>query len=61
VALVHCLEEGNLGVTGQVDVLGAISYELHKSSGHFTIPQENNMEQPSRGAPPEALNFPSTQ
>ena len=34
VALVLRLVEGNLGVTGKVDVLGAVSYELHKTTGH---------------------------
>jgi len=42
VALVHRLEEGHLGRTGQVHVLSAVSYELHKSTSHFTIRQENN-------------------
>jgi hypothetical protein len=46
VTLVHRLEEGNLGVTGQVDVLSAISYELHETTGHCesfcTISRENN-------------------
>jgi len=35
VTLVHSLEEGNLRVTRQVDVLGAIGDELHKTTGHF--------------------------
>ena len=46
VALVLRLVEGNLGVTGKVDVLSAVSYELHKTTGHFesccTIYRENN-------------------
>ena len=46
VALVLRLVEGNLGVTGKVDVLGAVSYELHKTTGHCesfcTICRENN-------------------
>jgi hypothetical protein len=42
VTLVHRLEEGNLGVTSQVHILSAISNELHKSTGHFAIPQEKN-------------------
>ncbi len=46
VALVFGLEEGNFGVTGKVDVLGAVSYELHKTTGHFesccTISREIN-------------------
>ena len=49
VALVFGLEEGNFGVTGKVDVLGAVSYELHKTTGHFesccTIHRENNSGQ----------------
>ena len=46
VALVFGLEEGHLRVTGKVDILGAVSYELHKTTGHFesccTIHRENN-------------------
>jgi len=46
VALVFGLEEGHLGVTGKVNILGAVSYELHKTTGHFesccTIHRENN-------------------
>ena len=34
VALVFRLEEGNLGVTGKVDVLSAVSYKLHETSSH---------------------------
>ena len=49
VALVFGLEEGNLRVTGKVDILGAVSYELHKTTGHFesccTIHRENNSGQ----------------
>ena len=49
VALVFGLEEGNFGVTGKVDVLGAVSYELHKTTSHFesccTISRENNSGQ----------------
>ena len=49
VALVFGLEEGNFGVTSKVDVLGAVSYELHKTTGHFesccTIHRENNSGQ----------------
>jgi hypothetical protein len=37
VTTVHHLEEGDLGVTGQVDVLGAIGHELHKSSTHCKL------------------------
>ena len=46
VALVFGLEEGHLRVTGKVNILGAVSYELHKTTGHFesccTIHRENN-------------------
>ena len=46
VALVFRLEEGHLRVTGKVDILGAVSYELHETTGHFesccTISRENN-------------------
>ena len=49
VALVFGLEEGHLRVTGKVDILGTISYELHKTAGHFesfcTIYGENNFSQ----------------
>ena len=49
VALVFRLEEGHLRVTSQVDILGAVSYELHKTTGHFesccTISRENNSGQ----------------
>jgi hypothetical protein len=45
VALVLRLVEGNLGVTGKVDVLSAVSYELHETTGHCesfcTIYREN--------------------
>ena len=34
VTLVHSLEEGHLGLTSQVHILGTVSYELHKSAGH---------------------------
>ena len=34
VALVDSLEEGDLWVTGQVDVLGAVGDELHETTGH---------------------------
>jgi len=37
VALVHRLEEGNLGLPSQVHILGAVSNELHKSTGHFVL------------------------
>ena len=46
VALVFRLEEGHLRVTCEVDILGAVSYELHETTGHFesccTIDRENN-------------------
>ena len=49
VALVFGLEEGHLGVTGKVDILGTVSYELHETTGHFesccTIGRENNSDQ----------------
>jgi hypothetical protein len=34
VALVHTLEEGHLGLTSQVNVLGTVSYELHQTTSH---------------------------
>ena len=37
VAAVDHLEEGDLGVTGQVNILGAVSDELHESSSHFVL------------------------
>jgi hypothetical protein len=46
VALVFRLEEGHLRVTGKVNILGTVSYELHETTGHFesccTISRENN-------------------
>jgi hypothetical protein len=46
VALVFRLEEGHLRVTGKVNILGTVSYELHETTGHFesccTIGRENN-------------------
>ena len=46
VALVFRLVESDLGVTSKVDILGTVSYELHKTTGHFesfcTICRENN-------------------
>ena len=49
VALVFGLEEGYLRVTGKVNILGTVSYELHKTTGHFesccTIGTENNSRQ----------------
>jgi hypothetical protein len=35
VALVHRLEEGHLGVPGEVHVLSAVSDELHKTTSHL--------------------------
>jgi hypothetical protein len=38
VAAVHHLEERDLGVTRQVHILGAVSYELHKTTTcHFGL------------------------
>jgi len=37
VASVDSLEKGNLGVSGKVDVLGAIGDELHETTGHFEL------------------------
>lgn len=49
VALVFRLEEGNFGVTGKVDVLSAVSDELHETTSHFesccTLYRENNSGQ----------------
>jgi len=42
VALVDRLKESHLGLTRQIHILGAVSYELHKSSCHFGIGQEKN-------------------
>ena len=46
VALVFRLEEGHLRVTGKVDILGTVRYELHETASHFesfcTIYRENN-------------------
>jgi len=46
VALVFRLEEGHLRVTGKVNILGTVSYELHETTSHFesfcTIYGENN-------------------
>ena len=46
VALVFRLVESHLRISGKVDILGAVSYELHKTTGHFesfcTICGENN-------------------
>jgi len=49
VALVNRLKESYLRVTGKVDVLSAISYELHETTSHFesccSIHRENNSGQ----------------
>jgi hypothetical protein len=37
VALVRNLPESDLGVAGQVNVLGAIGDKLHQSSSHFIV------------------------
>jgi hypothetical protein len=46
VALVFRLEESYLRVTGKVNVLGTVRYELHETASHFesccTISRENN-------------------
>jgi len=55
VALVDRLKESHLGLTRQIHILGAISYELHKSSGHFGICQEKNLE-PKRALGKKYLN-----
>jgi hypothetical protein len=47
VTLVHSLEESYFRVTGEVNILGAISYELHKSSCHFTVRQEKKSARPT--------------
>jgi len=52
VALVNRLEEGHFRVSGKVDVLSAVSYELHETTSHFesccSIHRENNSEQTRR-------------
>ena len=49
VALVNSLKESYSGVASQVDILGTVSDELHKTTGHFesccTIHRENNSGQ----------------
>ena len=35
VTLIFRLEEGHLRVTGEVNILGTVSYELHETTGHF--------------------------
>ena len=49
VALVFRLEKSYFWVTGKVDVLSAVSYELHETTSHFesccTIYRENNSGQ----------------
>jgi len=43
VATVSHLPEGNLGITCQIDILCAVSYELHQTSSHcYIIAKENN-------------------
>jgi hypothetical protein len=37
VTLVHSLEEGNLGVAGKINVLGAIGNQLHKTTRHLVL------------------------
>jgi hypothetical protein len=37
VALVGNLPEGNLGITSQINILGAIGDQLHQSSSHFVV------------------------
>jgi hypothetical protein len=37
VALVHRLEEGHLGVAGEVNILCAVGNELHKSARHDSL------------------------
>jgi len=37
VSAVDNFEESNLWVARQVDVLGTVSYELHKSSSHYVF------------------------
>jgi hypothetical protein len=53
VALVDRLEESNLGVTSEVHILGTVSDELHKTTGHFesfcTISREKNFGCQTRG------------
>jgi hypothetical protein len=40
VTAVHQLEEGNLGITGQINVLSTIGHKLHKAtSRHIVIPE----------------------
>jgi hypothetical protein len=38
VAAIDHLEESNLGVTGEVNVLGTISHELHQTTACHCIP-----------------------
>jgi hypothetical protein len=53
VALVDRLEESNLRVTSEVHILGTVSDELHKTTGHFesfcTIYREKNFGCQTRG------------
>jgi len=49
VAFIDSLEKSDLRVSGKVDVLSAVSYELHETTGHFVscciIHRENNYDQ----------------
>jgi hypothetical protein len=46
VALVFRLEESYFGVASQIDILGSVGDQLHKTASHFesccTISRENN-------------------
>jgi hypothetical protein len=37
VTLVHSLEESHFGLTGKVNILSAVSNQLHKSSSHLVL------------------------
>jgi hypothetical protein len=37
VALVHRLEEGHLGLTGQINVLSTVGNQLHKPTCHDNL------------------------
>jgi hypothetical protein len=37
VALVENLEKGDLGVAGDVDILGTVRDELHKTASHIEV------------------------
>jgi hypothetical protein len=45
VALVHRLEESHLGVTRQVDILSAVSDELHESTGHLSFRKRKKQQE----------------